>query len=188
MQGLNTLAGATTYLQILFGPDDVEAHPVYAKGDHDKAYRWWPVHPSQQQYLTSLIWDPTLGPQQQGGYRAYIHRALPFGAVAAVGHYTRISQGVCQILRKLFGIPQIAYVDDFLRVVPAKYAAACEDAFRRVHAMLGIPLKAGKEEVSERVGALGHTLMPHARWVALQISERRRAKLTAKLEFIERQG
>ncbi len=87
-----------------------------------------------------------------------------------------------------FGVPQLACVDDFLRAAPRRYAAALENAFQRVHAMLGFPLKAGKEEVSERIGALGHTLTSHAQWVALQVSERRRAKLLAKFELIERRG
>ena len=88
-------------------PEDYE--PTWAKGDHEKAYRQWPVH----HLVATLGWDKT-----QQCFRVYTHLALPFGAVAAVWHYTRITQGVCGILRRLFAIPQMAYVDDFLRCVP----------------------------------------------------------------------
>ena len=73
----------------------------------------------------------------------YMHKCLPFGAVASVWHYNLISQEVCHILRDLFALPQIAYVDDYLRAMVAKYAVIGENAFRRVHGMLGIPFKIG---------------------------------------------
>ncbi len=139
LHGLDTLIQAAHVVQQVFADwPEQDRQPVFAKGDHEKAYRNWPVHPDEQIYLVSLVWDEAVGPH--GGFRAYVHKALPFGALAAVWQYTRISQGVCHILARLFGVPQLAYVDDFLRAAPRKYAAAQENAFQRVHAMLGIPL------------------------------------------------
>lgn len=90
--------------------------PGWAKGDHEQAHRNWPVHPEDQPLLATLVWD-----KQNQCFRVFVHLALPFGAVAAVWHYTRIRQGVCGILRRLFAVPQMAYVDDFLICVPRKH-------------------------------------------------------------------
>ena len=106
--------------------------------------------------LITLVWSAMVGPH--GGFEAYAHRALPFGAVAAVIIYTCISQGVCMILRRVFAIPQLAYVDDFLRVSIRKWAVLQELAFRELHALIGIPLKVGKEDVGQCVQALGHLI------------------------------
>ena len=57
----------------------------------------WPVRPEHQPYLVTLVYDQTVGPQ--GGYKAYAHCALPFGATKSVVLYMTISQGVCCILR-----------------------------------------------------------------------------------------
>lgn len=62
-------------------------------------------------------------------------------------------------MRRLFTIPQQAYVVDFLRCVPNRFAAICEDAFQRVHAMLDIPCKEGKDKVAAIVEAPGHEVV-----------------------------
>ena len=75
--------------------------------------------------------------------------------MAAVWHYTCISQGVCVIFRRIIAVPQTAYVAVLLRCVAQKHAAICEDAFQRVHIVLGMPLEAGKGKVAAaRVEAL----------------------------------
>ncbi len=187
MQNLATLLSCARRVREIFADwGEEDSVPVFAKGDHEKAYRNWPVAEDEQRYLVTLVWDDSVGPN--GGFQAFVHRALPFGALAAVWQYTRISQGVCQILARLFSVPKLAYVDDFLRAVPRAFAAACENAFQRVHAMLGIPLKPGKAEVSERVDALGHTLVASSKWTAMYVSDRRRSKLLARLERARRQG
>ena len=66
----------------------------------------------------------------------------------------------------------MAYVDDFLRCVPKKYAAICEDALQRVHKMLGIPLKAGKDKVAARVEALGTELISSQHVVAIRTTDK----------------
>ena len=47
--------------------------PVWAKGDHEKAYRNWPVHQEDQPLLATLVWDKT-----QQCFRVFVHLALPF--------------------------------------------------------------------------------------------------------------
>ena len=85
---------------------------MFAKGDHEKAYRQWPVHPQDHNLVVTLVWSHDV--VTTGGCRAFAHRAQPFGALRAVWVYTGISQGVCHILRRIFSIPQLAYVNDFL--------------------------------------------------------------------------
>lgn len=119
-----------------------------------------------------MVWD-----KNKQCFRVFIHLALPFGAVAAVWYYTRISEGVCYILRRLFAISQQAYVDDFLQCVPKKYAAICKDAFQRVHIMLGIPLKEGKDKVAAIVEVLGHEVVSTTDVVATRPTVQRRQSL-----------
>ena len=124
MEDFSTLNECTLIVADLWGQEptlplgtapapEVSNQPTLAKGDHEKAYRQWPVHPEDHPLVVTLVWD-----KAKQHFRAYVHLALPFGAVSAVWHYTRISQGMCHILRRLFAIPQLAYVDDFLRCVP----------------------------------------------------------------------
>ena len=126
------------------------------------------------------MWSDEVGPN--GGYLAFAHRALPFGALRAVWVYTAISQGVCAILRRLLAVPQLAYADDFLRVGPKWWAAAQEDAFRRIHAALGIPLKHGKDDVAHVIKALGHRIGATPKWAGLCLTEKRRESLLEKLK------
>ncbi len=51
--------------------------PVWAKGDHEKAYKSWPVHPEGQPLLATPVWD-----KANQCFRVFVHLALPFGAVA----------------------------------------------------------------------------------------------------------
>lgn len=62
------------------------------------------------------------------------------------------------ISRRLFGIPQLAYVDDFLRLVPGKWAPVAEYISKKMHELLGIPLKDGKFASSEVIDAFGRRI------------------------------
>ena len=67
--------------------------PMFAKGDHEKAYRQWPIHADDYNLVVTLVWNDKVGPHR--GFEVYAHRALPFGALSSVTIYTTISQGVC---------------------------------------------------------------------------------------------
>ena len=82
-------------MQRVFTDHTDEYRPVYAKGDHEKAYRQWPVHPDDHHLVVTLVWH-----RQRKTFRAYAHAALPFGAFAAVWQHTRVSQGCCRILQR----------------------------------------------------------------------------------------
>ena len=68
MDNLRSLRNTALYVHELWGrsPDNQadpalgvaeEYKPVWAKGDHEKAYRQWPVHPEDQPLLATLVWD-----------------------------------------------------------------------------------------------------------------------------------
>ena len=77
--------------------EELPHKPVWAKGDHEKAYRKWPDHPEDQPLLANLV-----SCKMHQCFRVFINVALPLGAVTEVWLYTRISQGVCYILRRCF--------------------------------------------------------------------------------------
>ena len=120
MHGLGTLLASAHEVREVFSEWEEDGLPVFAKGDHEKAYRQWPVHEDDYNLVVTLVWNDNVGPH--GGFEVYAHRALPFGALSSVTIYTTISQGVCLILRRLFSLAQQAYVDDFLRCSPKRWA------------------------------------------------------------------
>ena len=168
IDGLCALLAAAHAVNATFESWGEDGLLVFAKGDHEKAYRQWAVSPEELNLLATLVSDDCVPPA--GGCQAYAHRGLPFGATKAVWAYTGIAQGVCAILRVLFAVPLSAYTDDFLHAVPARWAALCERALQRVHAVPGIPLKAGKDKVARRIEALGHTVAAGPGWAGMALS------------------
>ena len=130
MEGLKTLLAMAKAIAEVFEHDPV-FRPIMAKGDHRKAFKQWPVYPAGRHAVVSVVWHEEIGPH--GVFYACDHVAFPFGLVASVWHCTKISQGICAIPRVLFGAPQVAYVDDFLRMVPAKFAWIVDGIFVRLH-------------------------------------------------------
>ena len=78
MHGLETLLSAAHEARVAFADLGQPGEPIFAKGDHEKAYHQRPVHPSDRHLLLTLVWSNNVGPD--GGYLAYAHRALPCGA------------------------------------------------------------------------------------------------------------
>ena len=153
-----------------------EGAPVLAKGDHKQAYRQWAVRPEHQCYVVSLIWSEDVGPH--GGFQAFAHKALPFGALAAVWGYGRVAGSVCHLLRRLFSVPQLAWVDDFMRAAPKRFAALLQWIFKEVHDMLGIPLKSEKDQgPSARLQVLGMEVAATSLWSGLRLTSKRREEL-----------
>ena len=56
-----------------------------------------------------------------------------------------------------------------------------EIAFRRVHHMLGIPLKHGKEDLAQCIQALGHEIAATALWAGLRMTDERRLSVFLKI-------
>ena len=85
MDGLCALLSAAHAVNATFQSWGEDGLPVFAKGDHEKAYRQWAVSPEELHLLVTLVWDEDVPPS--GGCRAYAHRGLPFGATKAVWAY-----------------------------------------------------------------------------------------------------
>ena len=117
-----------------------------------------------------------------------VHAALPFGANKSVEAYLAIGQGMCHVLRVLFAVPQLAYVDDFLRVSPLVFAHLHEIVFQQVHRMVGIPLKKGKDQVARSIEPLGHVAAGSTQWVGLQLTHARAEKVTSKISHALKHG
>ena len=174
--GLSTLLATTQHVAEMFKDWGTDGEPFIAKGDHKKAYRQWAVRADHRPYVVTLVWSDNVGPN--GGFAAYVHRALPFGAFGAVWGYARVADSVCYPLQRLFAVPQMAYVDDFLRAAPKRHAALLQCIFITVHKLLGIPLKEEKGQApAQRMPALGLEAATTAKWSALRLTEKRRDDL-----------
>ena len=177
MAGLASLLDAVSFIAENFRDWGDDGVPLIAKGDHAQAYRQWPVHPDDMPLLVCLVWDDSVG--HAGGFRAYAHKALPFGAFGAVWGYTRVAASVNHPLRRIFSVPQYAYVDDFHRASPARWAALHEWVFQELHTMLGIPLKESKNQGPAAVlDLLGLDVLSTPRWAGLRLTAKRRAALS----------
>ena len=66
-----------------------------------------------------------------------------------------------------------------------RYAAICEDAFQRIHAMLGVPLKDGKDKVAAIVEALGHEVVSTKDVIATRPTVERRQGLKAEVKTFD---
>ena len=96
---LETLDATIHYVADMFKDWGDDGLPYIAKRDHKKAYRQWPVRPDHMRYVVCLVWDDSGG--VNGGFRAYAHKAPPFGAFAAVWGYSRVAASVVHILQRL---------------------------------------------------------------------------------------
>ena len=92
------------------------------------------------------------------------------------------------ILRRVFAIPQLAYVDDFLRVSIRKWAILQELAFRELHSLIGLPLKVGKEDVGQCAQALGHLISAQALWAGLRMTDKRRESVLLRVPTALQKG
>ena len=181
MAGLASLLDAVAFIAEEFHEWGEDGVPLIAKGDHAQAYRQCPVHPDDIPLLVCLVWDDAVGPA--GGFRAFAHKALPFGAFGAVWGYSRVGASVVHILRRLFAVAQFAYVDDFFRGTPRRYSAVQQWIFREVHMLLGIPLKEEKNHGPAAVlELLGLQVVSARNWAGLRLTDRRVRDLRQTVE------
>ena len=82
MHGLSTLLACGHMVRKMFSSWVAEGEAIFSKGDHEKSYRQWLASPEDCALLITLVWSDMVGPS--GGFEAYAHWALPFGALAAV--------------------------------------------------------------------------------------------------------
>ncbi|CAK0855107.1 unnamed protein product, partial [Prorocentrum cordatum] len=119
--GLSALMATIQHVAEVFQDWGSDGEPLLAKGEHKKACRQWPVRPDERNYVVTQVWSDDVG--TEGGFLAFAHIALPFGALGAVWGCARVGGSVCHALQRLFAVPQMAYVDDFFRASPRRFAA-----------------------------------------------------------------
>ncbi|CAK0911488.1 unnamed protein product, partial [Prorocentrum cordatum] len=155
--------------------------PRICKADHKQACRQCAVRPDQQQVVVCLIWCEDVG--FHGGYLAFAHRALCFGATGAVCGYGRVASGIVHILRCIFSLGQLAFVDDLSRMDPQRHAALLKWVFEQVHGLLGVPLKHEKGEgPASKLPMLGMRVAVASQWRGLQLATSRRKDLQSAVE------
>ena len=122
----------------------------FFKADHEAAYKQLPMKWEHSRLAVITLRCPT-----DGKWYAFRSRTMVFGAVAAVLHYNVFSRVLAELFTKLFGIPILSFFDDFGALIPGPLAKAALEAFKAFCELLGIRLKAEKEEVGPRVTFLG---------------------------------
>jgi len=110
------------------------------KRDHASAYRQVPLLAAHQHLAVVTFCHP-----DTGKHVFFVHQALPFGAVAAVVGYNRISRAITFLARKMFALPMISYYDDFIGVDLGSNACLGFVAFGELNRVLEFELKWRKD-------------------------------------------
>ena len=111
--------------------------PLLWGHDHEGAYRQLPLRKPNEAYLLLMC---------KKGPTLWRHNALLFGAVASVWGYNRFGDSIIAIMRALFGVPAMHYVDDFGASEFQWSADSGFHTFREVNRLLGLRTKRSKEQ------------------------------------------
>ncbi|MDE0820250.1 MAG: hypothetical protein OSA95_03960 [Opitutales bacterium] len=154
------------------------------KRDHASAYRQVPIHPIEVPLSVVCFWHPTKQKRV-----LYIHQALPFGFVASVIGYNRISQAIAFLANRILKIPVDSYFDDFWCLEPEKSATSGFEAFGELNQILGFDIKIKKDINPGKQGdILGHEINLDKSPVQVKISASRRKKLIHLISSILHEG
>ena len=180
MAGLATLLDIVSYIAEEFWSWGDDGLPMITKGDHLRVYRQWPVHPDDASLLVCLLRDDSVG---EGGGASARTPTEP-SPLARSGQYSRVAACVVHPLRRIFSVPQSAYVDDFFfRASPGRWAALHEWVFQEVHSMLGVPLKLEKNQgPAAALDLLGLEVVSAPRWAGLRLTDKRLADLAEEVD------
>ena len=137
---------------------DLPLHVV--KSDFRSAYRCVPISAGHLPFSQVLIPDPA-----SGQLYVALQLAMPFGAIGAVYAWDRLASLVTAILRRLFSLPVIRYVDDLFLLFPAAAASEARGVLVEVVTLLGLvldPVKTPEASPSEVVLGVRVTCRPHS--------------------------
>ena len=125
------------------------------KRDHKAAYRQVPLHPEELRLAVVVFRHP-----ETKQLVFFVHRALPFGFVASVTQYNRISQAIAFLANRVLLVPVDNYFDDFWAVEPASLATSGFATFGVLSSeILGFEMKLAKDvEPTEHGETLGHAV------------------------------
>eukprot|EP00971_Amphidinium_carterae_P335009 6470635-Amphidinium_carterae.1 len=102
--------------------DKPRVSSIYAKCfDLSSAYRQMPVAPSSYRFSIIVIWNHALGLHQY-----FVMRALPFGSVASVYAFLRVSRAIRHVMVRCLKIPAISYYDDFAVLACGKQSTSIQ--------------------------------------------------------------
>ena len=103
------------------------------KGDHRDAYKQLPLKPHHAAFCTVVAKNP-----QGGGVALFYPKVLLFGPSLAVTAYNAVSRLVSFLYAKIFGLPCIAFFDDFAGVAPESLGDTPLDLFIELNKLIGL--------------------------------------------------
>ena len=109
------------------------------KSDFRSAYRSVPILKEHLDASDVLVIDPDMGRILSG-----TQLAMPFGAVGAVYSWDWVSDGIVSIIRSLFLIPVLKYVDDLFTAELEELADRAREVIIEVVTLLGFVLAEDK--------------------------------------------
>ena len=155
--------------------------------DLSRAYKQLPIGSTSRPLNVIGYW-------YKGSWEFYRSNVLPFGAVAAVYSFNRVSRSLHHVLCKLLWCPCTCFYDDFPTVSPSLSAAVLSKALTAIlnllgwdHAKLGVKAL----DFAEEFNALGISVQLkqlHQGSFVLANKEGRVSRICKMLDLVEQQG
>jgi len=137
---------------VLAFPNLQPGNVQFWKRDQESAYRQFALSISALVFASVIFWH-----HAEERPVAYVHLALPFGPIASVIEYNRISQAITYLCNKMFYLCCDSYFDDFWGVAPAHLARRTFEVFGEVQSLLNCTIKIAKDLLPTVIGELlGH--------------------------------
>ena len=114
--------------------------------DLESAYKQCPLSDEEASLAVIVVYDPDAKRHQW-----YVLRALPFGGTASVRQFNRVAFALRMLLIVDFGIPVLAYYDDFFFAAPKGVAAIIDAALSRFSNSFGWQWKESKSAAFAQV-------------------------------------
>ena len=136
--------------QISLDLKDTNEPWIFFKQDHASAYKQLPLDPDHAKFAMVALRHPKLGT-----WFAFSPRSLLFGAEAAVTHYNCFSRALAVLTNKIFGIPLIAYFDDYGAFCPETIGQPALETVDTFFNMMGALINKKKTDIGRKVTFLG---------------------------------
>ena len=134
---------------------------VIFKTDFRSAYRCCPIDPQDQEFSEFVFQNP-----ETGEIEFAIHKAMPFGAIAAVYGWDRLAHAITYLIRKILITPAIRYVDDLFGVMFKRDLEKFQSMLLELVTKLGFTLEEEKTPIpSKESVVLGIELKIEENWV-----------------------
>ena len=164
---------------------DPEIELASIKKDQSDAYKSLNLHPSQKKFAcVALIIPPGKDDSFEIGEVAlYFSKTLFFGAESAVVLYNTLSRSLTALMRRMLGLPALAFYDDFLIITRSRLIERIRVLISEIFEIFQIKLRAEKDEFGVKVTWLGVIYdWSKKKTPKLDISERRKKNLISSLD------